>query len=61
MKPEVLSALFEQGLMGIEVSADYGGSEGSFMAAILTIEELAKVCWIHAVVASTVCLDCPGG
>ncbi|KAK3816365.1 MAG: acyl-CoA dehydrogenase/oxidase [Benniella sp.] len=40
---DVLNGLFEQGLMGIETDAKYGGSESSFMSAILTIEELAKV------------------
>ncbi|KAI8836908.1 acyl-CoA dehydrogenase/oxidase [Chytriomyces cf. hyalinus JEL632] len=39
----VLKALFDQGLMGIEADSKYGGSESSFMSAILTIEELAKV------------------
>ncbi|KAG0325518.1 hypothetical protein BGZ99_000572 [Dissophora globulifera] len=39
----VLKGLFEQGLMGIETSSKYNGSESSFMSAILTIEELAKV------------------
>ncbi|KAF9969203.1 hypothetical protein BGZ73_008554 [Actinomortierella ambigua] len=39
----VLKGLFETGLMGIETEADFGGSESSFMSAILTIEELAKV------------------
>ncbi|OAJ41070.1 hypothetical protein BDEG_24721 [Batrachochytrium dendrobatidis JEL423] len=39
----VLKGLFDQGLMGIETPTDYGGSESSFMSAILTIEELAKV------------------
>lgn len=29
--------------MGIETDAKYDGSESSFMSAILTIEELAKV------------------
>lgn len=29
--------------MGIETDSKYGGSESSFMSAILTIEELAKV------------------
>jgi alkylation response protein AidB-like acyl-CoA dehydrogenase len=29
--------------MGIEVPAEYGGSEASFTTAIIAIEELAKV------------------
>ncbi|KAJ3059547.1 hypothetical protein HDU98_004462 [Podochytrium sp. JEL0797] len=39
----VLKGLFDQGLMGIETESKYGGAESSFMGAILTIEELAKV------------------
>jgi hypothetical protein len=34
----IIKGLFEQGLMGIETSADHGGSEMSFMAAIIAIE-----------------------
>jgi short/branched chain acyl-CoA dehydrogenase len=30
-------------LMGIETSADHGGTEASFMSAIIAIEELARV------------------
>ena len=30
-------------LMGIEIPAEYGGSEASFTTAIIAIEELAKV------------------
>lgn len=29
--------------MGIEVPAEYGGSESSFMTSIITIEEVSKV------------------
>ncbi|KAG0229960.1 hypothetical protein BGX31_006017 [Mortierella sp. GBA43] len=43
MDEAVLKGLFEQGLMGIETDDKYGGTESSFMSAILTIEELAKV------------------
>lgn len=43
MDPAIIKGLFEQGLMGIETSADHGGSEMSFMAAIIAIEELSKV------------------
>ncbi|KAH6590642.1 hypothetical protein BASA50_009233 [Batrachochytrium salamandrivorans] len=39
----VLKGLFDQGLMGIETPSEFGGSESSFMSAILVIEELAKV------------------
>jgi alkylation response protein AidB-like acyl-CoA dehydrogenase len=43
MDPTVLRGLFENGFMGIETPSDHGGSESSFMSAILTIEELAKI------------------
>lgn len=35
--------LFENGLMGIEIPAKYGGTESNFMSTILTIEEISKV------------------
>ena len=43
MKPEVLQGLFDYGCMGVEVSHDYDGAGGSFMASCLVVEELAKV------------------
>lgn len=43
MAPEVVTALFEQGLMGIEVPAEYGGVGVGFTAACLAVEEIAKV------------------
>lgn len=61
MDPEVVKGLFEQGLMGIETPADLGGSESSFTAAIIAIEELAKVdpsvsvmCDVHNTLVNTV-------
>ena len=39
----LLPRLFEEGLMGIEIPAEYGGAGMSFTDSILTIEELAKV------------------
>ncbi|KXS11698.1 mitochondrial acyl-CoA dehydrogenase [Gonapodya prolifera JEL478] len=39
----VIKALFDSGLMGIEVSPDYGGSGSSFMSSIVAVEELARV------------------
>ncbi|KAF9516548.1 hypothetical protein BS47DRAFT_1380948 [Hydnum rufescens UP504] len=61
MDPAVIKALFEQGLMGIETSADHGGSESSFTSAIIAIEELAKVdpsvsvlCDVHNTLVNTV-------
>lgn len=43
MDPSVIQALFENGLMGVEIPAEYGGTNGSFFMANLVIEELAKV------------------
>lgn len=43
MAPEVVSALFEQGLMGIEAPEDLGGAGMGFTAACLAVEEVAKV------------------
>lgn len=39
----VLKTLFENGLMGLEVPTEYGGTGGNFMSTILTVEEVAKV------------------
>ncbi|OCH87686.1 mitochondrial acyl-CoA dehydrogenase [Obba rivulosa] len=61
MDPAIIKALFEQGLMGIETSADHGGAESSFTSAIIAIEELAKVdpsvsvlCDVHNTLVNTV-------
>lgn len=43
MDPSVVESLFEQGLMGIEIPEDYGGSGMNFTAGIVGIEELARV------------------
>jgi len=43
MDDEVIKSLFEQGLMGIEIDPDYGGTGSTFFSSILVIEELAKV------------------
>lgn len=47
--------------MGIETNADYGGAECSFTAAIIAIEELAKVdpsvsvmCDVHNTLVNTI-------
>lgn len=47
--------------MGIETPADYGGAESSFTAAIIAIEELAKVdpsvsvlCDVHNTLVNTI-------
>ncbi|CAH0385011.1 unnamed protein product [Bemisia tabaci] len=39
----VLSSLFANGLMGVEIEEEYGGSGCSFMSSIIVVEELAKV------------------
>jgi len=41
--PELLPKLFEMGIMGIETPESYGGAGGSFFAACLVVEELAKI------------------
>ncbi|XP_019739088.1 short/branched chain specific acyl-CoA dehydrogenase, mitochondrial isoform X1 [Hippocampus comes] len=43
MDEAVIKSLFEQGLMGIEIDAEYGGTGSTFFSSILVIEELAKV------------------
>lgn len=43
MDPAVVEQLFEQGLMGIEIPDEYGGAGMNFTAAIVGIEELARV------------------
>ncbi|OTA69602.1 acyl-CoA dehydrogenase NM domain-like protein [Hypoxylon sp. EC38] len=43
MEPELVEQLFEQGLMGIEIPEEYGGAGMNFTAAIIGIEELARV------------------
>ncbi|KAG9015056.1 hypothetical protein FRB90_004995 [Tulasnella sp. 427] len=61
MDPEIIKGLFEQGLMGIETSADHGGAESSFTSAIIAIEELAKIdpsvsvmCDVHNTLVNTI-------
>jgi alkylation response protein AidB-like acyl-CoA dehydrogenase len=39
----VLQQLFELGLMGIEIPEEFGGFGGSFMGAILAVEEISAV------------------
>jgi short/branched chain acyl-CoA dehydrogenase len=43
MDSGVLRGLFDSGLMGIDVSAEYGGVGAGFTSSIVAIEELAKV------------------
>ncbi|KZT13166.1 acyl-CoA oxidase [Laetiporus sulphureus 93-53] len=61
MDPTVVKGLFEQGLMGIETSSEFGGAESSFTSAIIAIEELAKVdpsvsvlCDVHNTLVNTI-------
>ncbi|KJR84337.1 uncharacterized protein SPSK_09149 [Sporothrix schenckii 1099-18] len=42
MEPEIIERLFEQGLMGIEIPEEFGGSGMNFTSAIIAIEELAR-------------------
>nr|CAD7262920.1 unnamed protein product [Timema shepardi] len=43
MDPEVIQALFDNGLMGIEIGTEYGGTGSTFFSSILVVEELSKV------------------
>ncbi|KAI9705856.1 MAG: hypothetical protein M1836_005262 [Candelina mexicana] len=43
MDPTLIEQLFEQGLMGIEIPEEFGGAGMNFTAAIVGIEELARV------------------
>jgi butyryl-CoA dehydrogenase/short/branched chain acyl-CoA dehydrogenase len=41
--PDIVPALFELGVMGIETPASFGGAESSFMNAILAVQAFARV------------------
>jgi alkylation response protein AidB-like acyl-CoA dehydrogenase len=43
LSPGLLRELFELGLMGVDVSEQFGGQGGTFFQSALVIEELAKV------------------
>ena len=43
LDPSLLPALFELGVMGVEIPERYGGSGSSFFNAILAVEALARV------------------
>lgn len=51
LDPELLKEMFAQGLMGVEIPSQYGGSEMSFTSSLLVVEELAKVDAAVSVVA----------
>ena len=60
MDPAIVEQMFEQGLMGIEIPEDYGGAGMNFTAAIVAIEELARVdpsvsvmCDVHNTLCNT--------
>ncbi|KAF1813603.1 acyl-CoA dehydrogenase NM domain-like protein [Eremomyces bilateralis CBS 781.70] len=63
MDPTVVEQLFEQGLMGVEIPEEYGGAGMNFTAAIVAIEELARVdpsvsvmCDVHNTLVNTAVL-----
>lgn len=41
--PSVVKAVFENGLMGIEIDTELGGSGCNFMTNIVVVEELSKI------------------
>ena len=43
MDKKVVEGMFEQGLMGIEIAEEFGGSAMNFTSSIVAIEELAKI------------------
>ncbi len=43
LHPEVLSGLFDMGLLGIEIPPEFGGSGGSFFMACLAVEAISSV------------------
>lgn len=43
LDPELIKALFDMGLMGIEIPTEYEGGGGTFFMSILAIEQISKV------------------
>ena len=43
MDPSAIAALFEMGLMAVDVPEEYGGAGMTFMSVILAVEQLARV------------------
>lgn len=43
MDKGIVEQLFEQGLMGVEIEEEYGGSGMGFGSAVVAIEELARI------------------
>ncbi|QIW97531.1 hypothetical protein AMS68_003049 [Peltaster fructicola] len=63
MDPSIVEQLFEQGLMSVEIPERYGGAGMNFTAAIVGIEELARVdpsvsvlCDVHNTLVNTAVL-----
>merc|ERR1711988_1468398 len=64
MDPAVVEQMFEQGLMAFEIPEEYGGAGMNFTAAIVGIEELARVdpsvsvlCDVHNTLVVTALLN----
>ncbi|VDP91952.1 unnamed protein product [Echinostoma caproni] len=43
MEPSLIQELFQAGLMGIEIPADFGGSNLDFVSSLIVVEEISKV------------------
>ncbi|XP_063230628.1 short/branched chain specific acyl-CoA dehydrogenase, mitochondrial isoform X3 [Bacillus rossius redtenbacheri] len=43
LDPSIIEALFENGLMGVEIATEHGGTGSNFLSTILVVEEIAKV------------------
>lgn len=43
LNKDLITSFFEQGLMGVEIPAEYDGAGGTFFMAILAIEEVSKI------------------
>ncbi|MGH7481155.1 MAG: acyl-CoA dehydrogenase [Longimicrobiales bacterium] len=43
LDPDILLALFELGLMGVEIEEHRGGAGASFFASVLVVEELSRI------------------
>ena len=43
LEPALVSALFDLGVMGVEIPAEYGGAGSSFFNAVLAVQALARV------------------
>jgi alkylation response protein AidB-like acyl-CoA dehydrogenase len=48
---ETINILGDLGLLGISIPEQYGGADGSVMDAVLTLEEVAKGCYVTAMAA----------